>query len=251
MISLIVYAAPFILIPLALFSVLMVVGNFRQARTAPYFRIRRSSTTAGWRWVLMVIVCGGGAAWSLASRGNYPPPDLASLLAGPTPGATPPPGEGGTPTATSQISLTPGSPLEGPPTITPILPPGTQTVTPPFATIESEVTPPPDATLTITAVARDISASLAPVEPGDTFPAGITRLCVFFDYSNMVNGVSVSYVLSQAGTPVWTASEIWTRGTEGPGWYCFDRAAGFPGGNYQVQLYLGDQLEAQAALTLE
>ena len=81
MLSLIVYALPYILGIILLIALGSSFSNFHRARKAPYFRIRRDATQAAWRWVLVLLVCTGGLYGAFRARQMLPPPDLASLWA--------------------------------------------------------------------------------------------------------------------------------------------------------------------------
>lgn len=239
MLSLIVYLMPFFLAAVALVAAIGVYSNFRRSQTAPYFRIRRKAAQTGWRWALILLVAVGGAYAALRARASLPAPDLASFLpATPTAPATI-----GPDLLSPEGPITPTAPVEegAPPTITPTgAPEGS--ATPFLATIESTVTPPAEAELTITDISSDISSNLTPVNPGTSFPVGTPRIYYWVSFSNMENGLSWSRVLLLNGTVVRSESESWERGTEGTAYYWFDAQGGWPAGSYEVQFYLGDRL---------
>jgi hypothetical protein len=241
MLSLIVYLTPFLLGLVVTIAFIAMISNFRRARKAPYFRIRQQATRRAWRWLLIVILGGAGIIAGINIRRALPPFDLQSLLpatASPAaPPALPSPGAGspGTPLATRNL-------IDEPPTITPIPPTATVSPTPFISTIESDVTPPADATLSIMAISSGISANLDPVDEGTTFPVGTPRIYYWVAYENMENGLSWSRVLLLNGTVVRSESEAWERGTEGVAYYWFDAQGGWPTGAYEIQFYIGEQL---------
>lgn len=249
MLSLVVYVAPFLLTVMALIALLGVISNFRRARRAPYYRIRRVASQNAWRWMLVAVLSAGAVVAAFQVRQFVPPVDLEELFP-PSPTPTPTFSVAGLPTGTVDMTLTPKDLLGGPPTITPTQPSPTPTLTPFIATIETSVTPPPDATLRITEISSGISPNLTPVNSGTTFPVGTARIYFWIEYSNMVNGMSWSRALLLNGTVVRTESEAWERGAEGVAYYWFDAQGGWPPGNYEIQFYLGDKLASSATYSI-
>jgi hypothetical protein len=45
-------------------------------------------------------------------------------------------------------------------------------------------------------------------------------------------------------------SEAWSQGTDGTGFYYFEAQGGWPGGEYEIQFYLGDHLAASAEFAI-
>ena len=246
MFSIIVYYAPTVLALVVLVAVIGAFVAFREGRRAPYFRIRREASRRGWRW-LTIALFGAAVFWGLlAARAYVPPPVFKLSLLKPTPT----PGTGialdQVPTPTLNLSLIPKLPEGGPPTITPTQATPTITSTPIIVTIESLVTPPAGAVLTISAISSGISPSLTPVNAGTVFPTGIPRVYYWVEFDNMVNGVSWSQVLLLNGTVIRSESEAWDRGEEGTAYYFFGAQDGWPAGSYEIRFYLGDQLVASA-----
>jgi hypothetical protein len=240
MLSLIVYLTPFLLGLVVIIAFIAMISNFRRARQAPYFRIRQQATRRAWRWLLVVILGAAGIIAGIRIRGALPPLDVQSLLPAtaspsPPPALSPDAGIAGTPLATRNL-------IDEPPTITPVPPTPTVSPTPFITTIESDVTPPADATLSIMAISSGISANLEPVDAGTTFPVGTPRIYYWVEYENMENGLSWSRVLLLNGTVVRSESEAWERGTEGVAYYWFDAQGGWPTGAYEIQFYIGEQM---------
>lgn len=241
MISAILSVLPIILGLIAVIALISAFTNFRRGRKAPYFRMRQQATRRAWRWSLILLLTAGGAFAALQSRQLVDPVELSSLLPSQDT-ATPTFSLLTLPTATVNTTLTPKSPLEGAPTITPTQGPPTAVPTPYIATIESAVTPPPDASLTVTEVSSGISAELTPVNSGQTFPVGTPRIYYWIEFENMVNGMSWSRALLLNGRVVRTESEAWERGESGTAYYWFDAQGGWPMGAYEVQFFIGDDL---------
>lgn len=251
MFSLLVYAAPFVLGVVLLLALVNVVGNFNRARSAPYFRIRRAAAQAGWRWLLVALVCGGGIYGALSLRDSVEPPDLTTLLPAPRlPGPTATFDINTLLTVTAGGSAATHNPLISPPTITPTLPPTTPPPTPFITTIAAPVTASPDAVIKLAAISTGISASLEPVDPGTFFSSGQPRIYFFITFDKMTNGLSWSRALIIDGKVYSTVTAAWDQGLKGNAYYWFESQSGFPVGSYQVQFYIGDKLSAQGAFTL-
>lgn len=250
MLSLIVYTLPYILGAALLVALVSAFSSFRRARKAPYFRIRRSATQAAWRWVLVILVCAGGLYGALSARRRLPPPNLNALWPS-SPNITPTFATLGMATPTLDPYATPKEPFTGPPTITPTQPTATPTATPFITSLQSDVTPPADAEVTIIAIASGMTTERAPVDAGTKFPVGTPKIYVFFEYANMANGLSWAPALLRNGAVVRTEPYLWEYGEKGTGYHQFPAQGGFPAGNYQIQLYIGEKMVAQGAFTVE
>lgn len=241
MLSAIVSILPFILGVIVLTGLIGAFVNFRRGRRAPYFRLRQQSNRAGWRWLLVVMLSSAGAIGALQLRQYIEPFELEALLPS-APSPTPTFELLAFPTGTVDLTLTPKDILDGPPTITPTEGPPTAPPTPYISTIESAVTPPADASLTVTAISSGLSPELEPVNTGEVFPVGTPRIYYWIEFENMVDGMSWSRALLLDGRVVRTESEAWERGSEGVAYYWFDAQGGWPTGRYEVQFFLGEEL---------
>ncbi|MBN1122140.1 MAG: hypothetical protein JXJ17_13770 [Anaerolineae bacterium] len=228
-------------------SIIGLISNLRVYRKATYFTVRRDSARKVRRWFIVLIIAIGGMAAGFRLRNIHsdeegPPSDITTP-ASPTVESLP--------IATIDPSLTPKDLREAPPTITPTQPTPTQTPTLAIATAETSIEVPEGASLTLTAISSRITANLLPLDPGDSFAAGIPRIYFFFDYENLAQGVSWSQVLLYNGEVVRSQTETWTWGAVGKDvYYYFETRGGWPAGVYEVQFYLGDQLAASKTFTL-
>lgn len=248
MISLIVYLIPFLLGVVVLVAITGVISQVRRLRTAPYYRIRQAATRQAWQWVLIALAAAVGIAAAIYARRFVPPLDRPFRLTASQPE--------GTPLATLNLDVipTPGQQptgVEAPPTITPNLSPEPGvTGTPVIATIESDVTLPPAATLSITAISSGISALEEPVNVDTSFPAGTQRIYFWLSFSSLADGLSWSQVLLLNDEVVRSESESWAHGAEGTSFYWFEAQGGWPAGSYEAQFYLGDTLAARADFSI-
>lgn len=229
----IVYAAPYasgLLIAIALTS---IYTNFREARRAPYFRLRRGAAKRGRRWILVLLVGGVALVVTIRSRSTMTPPEFATLWSEPTP--TPMPSPTPTPAPFDET-------LE--PTPTP-----TTTLTP-TETIEPSIAPLPDAVLEITEFSGDISPEGNPIDVGAAFPAGLPRVYCWFRYDNMTDGVVWSWMLFSGGAMIRNERGDWEAGESGVGYYYFSAQDGWALGDYEVRFYIGNRLADSATFTI-
>jgi hypothetical protein len=241
MLSIILSIIPYILGLLALIALISFITTYRRSRQAPYFRIRKDSARQAGRWLLTFLFSVAGIVGAILSKRYISPADITTLLApvfAPAATVTPLPTLA-QPTAVGTVQA------DIPPTITPTQPPSptaAATPTPLITTIESAITPPPGATMEITAVSSGISPSLTPINPDSAFPAGTPRIYFWVEFSSMADGISWSRVLLRDGTVIRSESEAWERGEEGLAYFWFDAQGGWPAGNYEIQFYMGDRL---------
>jgi hypothetical protein len=147
------------------------------------------------------------------------------------------------------ITNTPLPAATNPPTAT-LSPTATPSVTPTAsATFETllVLTPQPSsrqprsgATVELVAAASSVSPDQQPIEPSKEFPAGIERIYLFFDYQRMDDGISWSRILFRDGVPIQGQSYIWSLGESGSSYFFFGSDEGYPAGQYEVRLYLGE-----------
>lgn len=242
MLSIIVYLAPFLLGIVVIVAFGIALVNFRRSRQAPYFRLRREANRKAWRSILAVVVGVAGVLAALRMRQFVPPVDLRSMLG---PGST----VSEQPSLLNQDQTLTAPPTSDqtdtkPPTITPTQPTLAPSPTSVIATINSPITPPADASLTVTDISSGISTNLRPVDVGATFPVGTPRIYFWIEFENMQDGMSWSRVLLLNNEVVRTESEAWQQGSEGVAYYWFEAQGGWPAGQYEIRFYLGDQVVA-------
>lgn len=249
MFALIVYALPFLLVPLLLVTSIQVINHLRDAFTSPYYRLRSGALRSGMNWLMISVGLLLGLLWALNLRSSMAAPDLATLFTfSSTPSAQGLAAPGTTPLPDGATK----DPFGVPPTITPTLPTPTTSPTPFVVPVESVITPLPGASMSITAIASQIGATFLPLDAGTQFAPGIQRIYIFFDYTSMSGGVSWARALVLEGKPVRVESETWKYNDSGKNaYYYFEATSGWPAGNYQVQFYIGAQMIAQAAFSLQ
>jgi hypothetical protein len=232
------YIIPAVLALVFVIAVISAVVGFRRYKKSPYFRLRQQAARQGWRSVAMALVALAGMVGAVFARQVIEPP---APQVGPTP--TLPLLEG----AVTPVLPSP-TPVQGqPPTITPTdaapaLP--TPTMTAVITTLESSVTPPAQASMSIAAISSDISQDLQPVGVSEDFPVGTTRIYYWLEYENMADGMSWSQVLYRDGQLIRSESGVWGEGEEGLFYFFFGAQGGWPAGIYEIQFFIGEELVA-------
>lgn len=246
-VSWIVYGLPFLLAPVIIIAAIAVIHERRVAKKSTYYRVREAARRGVRLWSLVGILAIVAVVIALLSRSDYPPPTLRP--------ATPSPGLEYSvislpDTPTLNPTLTEKSLFEAPATITPTRPAPTPSPTAPIATLAVSVTPPEDASLTIMAISSAITADLKPLDPGQSFPAGITRLYFFYAYEGMADGMSWSRVLVLGDQVIRNETEAWADGSSGEMYYWFSAPDGWQAGSYEIRFYAGERLLASAFFTI-
>ena len=132
------------------------------------------------------------------------------------------------------------------PTIIPTV--GTPTLTP--TPIVGAETPLPGATFGKITLARGVTDDNKPKDPGTVFPANISRLYAFFDYQNLSDGVLWTQVWYRGGKEIASESNLWEWGSYGTAWIFLRPISGYSRGEYEVRLYIGDELKQTATFTV-
>ncbi len=269
------------------FLIFGIIRAYHQARSSPYWRIRRQAATRAWRRFMLMMLAGlllagllvvyirdsGRDVWVAEVVGALlytpvPRPTAESAMV-PSPTVTASPSPTDTPTVTDTPTSSPtmtftASPTPtlrptntiGPsptPTDTPIPPTPTPTRPAHFITpIGSTVTPGPNARLRITAVATRVNAERQPLDAGSVFRAGFRRLYVFFRYYGMDSGVAWTRVLFRDGAPIQGGEYAWRSAAPNGETFCyFELPDGFGPGEYEVRFYIGLEQEDTIAFTVE
>jgi hypothetical protein len=106
-------------------------------------------------------------------------------------------------------------------------------------TIESSVTPPADAKLDITALDIQISPDFKPVSAAKTFNAGFKRIYYFVTFKQMLPGILWRRQLLYNGDVLDDIDYTWGLEQDGTAYFFFGRDEGFPSGQYEIRLYIG------------
>ncbi len=148
------------------------------------------------------------------------------------------------------------------PTKTPTLVPtttATNTSTPsPTPSPTSSSTPSPTPTPTeavpefeLVAFAPDVTDDDEPINPDTTFPAGTTRVYAVFEFRGMQDGKTYEAYWYRDGAQELHKSWEWVRGTDGTSWVNIFDDDGLTPGNYELEIYVTDQLLLNGKFVIE
>jgi hypothetical protein len=111
-------------------------------------------------------------------------------------------------------------------------------------------TPLPEATFGEITLARGVTDDNKPKDSGTVFPANISRLYAFFGYRNMSDGVLWTQVWYREGKEIGSESNLWEWGSYGTAWIFLQPVGGYSRGEYEVRLYIGDELKQTVTFTV-
>ncbi|HVO70496.1 MAG TPA: hypothetical protein VMT24_10645 [Aggregatilineaceae bacterium] len=254
-----------VLFLLALLLFVVSLRLFRRSRTDVFWRRRRDAGQRGWRLFVVAFALAALSAVSCTFTGmvmlfskdntsHSAPLDTAFQNSPPAPSETsaesttvvPSPTGGEMPDTPLPVETFP-SPTPMPVvviiTTTPVFTP-TETLFPtftPYATpLVSNVTPLPNAQITITGLDDQVSATLAPVRPRVLFDAGVKRIYLFVEFKGMAQGVLWKRTLYRDGELIDSSSYLWGLETEGNTYFFFGNDDGFQPGAYEIRVFIGD-----------
>jgi len=102
---------------------------------------------------------------------------------------------------------------------------------------------PPGAAFGEITFGRGITEDKQPLEPGTVFAASPQPVYAFFEYRGMANGTAWTFVWLRDGEEMWRETWEWSWGSYGRTWLFYTPPGGYTPGNYEVRLYIGDELQ--------
>ncbi len=100
-------------------------------------------------------------------------------------------------------------------------------------------------------LARGIDAEKQPVEAGQVFSLDDRPVYVFFEYRNMQDGLRWSQEWLREGSLLWEDEDRWEWGRRGRAWVFYTPPYGWTAGEYEVRLYVEENLELAATFRME
>jgi hypothetical protein len=218
------------------------------ARRAPYYILREEARRSAGRWAIASALSIALTAALVLYASQAP----AASVNEPTPTATPPvptlgpsptraPTFTPTPSPTSQASPTP------PPTPTATLSPDLPDVL--LTPIPGAVTPSAAARLEFLTLASRLDADSNPLDPGLQFPAGASRVYVFFRAAGVNNGATWGVFCFRDGEIFDQFVGLWEDGPARQTARAFCAHDGNPGA-FRLRAYLGVTLAFEVQYTL-
>lgn len=96
------------------------------------------------------------------------------------------------------------------------------------------------------AFSTEISEEYEAVEPGSRFGEGFFTLYATFDYDEMSDGMTWSWVWRHNGSVIDGGNQVWSYGDSGPGYVYFKPEEGFQLGEYSLEVWVNGELMAQS-----
>lgn len=235
----------------------LVVQQLIKARRAPYYAMRRDAFRRAKRWILaslvlqalaIVLLIGALYLGGIVSA----PPTVPTVTSTITPVPTPTPRPTLTPTVTPTRRPTATPPFI--PTSTPAIPLPESALSP----LPSAVPAGEDARIAVITLAADLDDSGEPVDPGAEFPPGEHRVCLFFTYEGMKNGVVTTFAWYKDEEFIDFCSDTWLWGlVEGRDWgergqssyYC-NPPGGWEPGTYEIRVFIETRLQGIAQFVI-
>ena len=234
-----------------LIGTLAAVRYAREAKTSQFYFIREQARIKAGRVMIgvgflvvvtiaLAILVTVSTTFTRVARASPTPTPTLSPTTLATAVATAPPTSVPTPTPEPTATISPT------PTIIPTIGTPTSALTP----IVGVKTPSPEAAFGEITLARGVTDDNKPKDPGTIFPAGISRLYAFFDYHNLSNGVLWTQAWYREGKEIGSESSLWEWGSYGTAWIFLKPVGGYSRGEYEVRLYIGDELKQTATFTV-
>jgi hypothetical protein len=96
------------------------------------------------------------------------------------------------------------------------------------------------------AFSTDITSDYRAIDAGERYAEGFFTLYATFDYEEMLDGMTWSWVWRRNGQVIEGGNQLWTYGNDGPGYVYFRPEEGFLQGQYELEVWVNNELMAQS-----
>ncbi|GMQ78367.1 MAG: hypothetical protein BMS9Abin02_0871 [Anaerolineae bacterium] len=96
----------------------------------------------------------------------------------------------------------------------------------------------------------DITSNYQAVDPGSRFTEGYFTLYATFNYENMEEGTRWSWVWKRNGQVINGGEQVWSYGSDGPGYVYLGPEEGFQLGNHSLEVWVEDKLMSQSSFSI-
>ena len=117
-----------------------------------------------------------------------------------------------------------------------------------FSKIEAEVDVSESTEIGTILFSTDITDNYQAVNPLQRFSVGFFTLYATFDYLEMADDMTWSWVWRHNGELVEGGNQLWSYGQDGPGYVYFQPEEGFQPGRYSLEVWVNDAMMAQSSL---
>jgi hypothetical protein len=230
-----------------LVALIVTIRAFVRSRSGEYYVIRDEARRTALRAVLvLVILILLTIAFLLIPRQSSTPEPTATVA--------PPQPSPSTPTRVVSTRTPIATSTPRPTATEPFIPTATPQATLPITLtrpLPSAVPPPGDARFEFWTLAQSVDENNQPVELTTDFPVGIERVYLFFRYNGLLPNVPWSILWYRDGELLGGGTRLWeTEQPSGERHEFLEFGGGFPVGEYEVQVWLGDQLQIRASFSV-
>jgi hypothetical protein len=96
----------------------------------------------------------------------------------------------------------------------------------------------------------ELGANYQALEPRRIFAEGQYTLYATFDYADMANGMSWSWVWRHNGSVIDGGNELWNYGDTGPGYIYLNPEEGFQNGEYDLEVWVNGEKFAESSVVM-
>lgn len=96
----------------------------------------------------------------------------------------------------------------------------------------------------------DITSNYQAVDPGSRFTEGYFTLYATFSYESMEEGAKWSWVWKRNGQVIDGGEQVWSYGSDGPGYVYFGPEEGFQLGNHSLEVWVEEKLMSQSSFSI-
>ena len=96
----------------------------------------------------------------------------------------------------------------------------------------------------------DISANYQAIDPGNGFTTGYFTLYATFDYASMEEGTNWSWVWKRNGQVIEGGEQLWSYGSDGPGYVYLSPEEGFQLGDHSLEVWVEEKLMSQSSFSI-
>jgi hypothetical protein len=244
------------LLILALLTFYITIKSWREAKRSPYFFQRIQAARKMQRYMLaflllvLAVVVTTGYAWQAPKEVALPiarlshakpsqPLNVDTAVAEPDAQGSPVAVEINLSTASERNFVV--SPDFTDPLLNPALPAE-------FDKIDTAVEVSEATEIGTISFSTDINNNYQAVNPLRRFSEGFFTLYATFDYLEMADDMTWSWVWRHNGEVVDGGNQPWSYGQDGPGYVYFQPEEGFQPGEYSLEVWVNDDLMAQSSL---
>jgi hypothetical protein len=228
-------------------ALIAAIRAFLQSRSGEYYVIRDEARRTALRafLIFLIMVVLTIAFLFIPRQESTPQPTVTITLSKPPMSM---------PTDMVATAIATVTPTPRPTATEPFIPTSTPQATLPITLTQplpSAVPPPGDSRFEFWTLAQDVDDNSQPVEPSMEFPLGTERIYLFFRYNGLLPDVPWSIVWYGNGEFLSGGTRLWeTEKPAGERHEFLEFGGGFPVGQYEVQVWLGDQLQIRVRFSV-